>query len=185
MNSLAVGNNHSWVSNLTSNKVMQPPGLPSLTCILTHLLQYLTFPRHTHAENYFLKMNENVSVEENKISKHIFKFGTVQVYRFLNKMNKKYKYIYRIMYGLGWRTVYVLMRRLFWLRSDKGNKHQNNPWVCHDCTYNISLATWYDEPINNDHKEGFHTLIVWHTWSIYILVVTSQLMVWCWWWDLN
>ena len=42
--------------------------------------------------------------------------------------------IYRIMYVLAWRTVYALTIVLFWclfpvLRSNEGNKHQNNTWV--------------------------------------------------------
>ena len=44
------------------------------------------------------------------------------------------RHVYRIMYVLEWRTVYKLTRELFWclcpvLRSNEGNKHQNNTWV--------------------------------------------------------
>ena len=59
----------------------------------------------------------------------------------------------------GW-TVSALTRGLFWclfpeLRSNKGNKHQNNTRVCpetvhHESTYIILFLTGHNESINDD-----------------------------------
>ena len=59
---------------------------------------------------------------------------------------------WRIMYVLEWRTVSALTRGLFWclfpkLRSNEGNKYQNNTpvraeMVHHESTYIISFLTW-------------------------------------------
>ena len=63
-------------------------------------------------------------------------------------------------YVLDWRTVSALMRGLFGylfpeLRSNGGNKHQNNTWVsaetvCHERTYIILFLTWHNESINDN-----------------------------------
>ena len=63
------------------------------------------------------------------------------------------------MYVLAWRTVYALTRGLFWclfpeLRSNEGNKHQNNTrvsaWtVRHKSIYIILFLTRHKESINN------------------------------------
>ena len=67
--------------------------------------------------------------------------------------------IYRIMYVLEWRTVSALMRVSFWclfpeLRSNEGNKHQNNTHVgaktvCHEGTNIILFLTRHDESMND------------------------------------
>ena len=64
------------------------------------------------------------------------------------------------MYVLTWRTVSVLRRGLFWclfpeLRSNEGNKYQNNTRVsaetfCHESTYIILFLTWHNKSINDD-----------------------------------
>ena len=67
------------------------------------------------------------------------------------------------MYVLEWRTVSVLARGLFWclfpgLRSNEGNKHQNNTRVSaetvrHDSTFINLFLTRHNESINDD-KNG-------------------------------
>ena len=64
---------------------------------------------------------------------------------------------YRIMYVLEWRTVSALTRGLFWclfpeLRSNEGNKYQNNTRVSpetvrHESTYIILFLTRHNESI--------------------------------------
>ena len=59
------------------------------------------------------------------------------------------------MYVLEWRTVSALTQVLFWclfpeLRSNEGNKHQNNTWVNaetirHESAYIILFLTWHNE----------------------------------------
>ena len=56
------------------------------------------------------------------------------IYALLERFEKRLMSKYRIMYVLAWRTVYALTRGLFWclfpeLRSNEGNKHQNNTRV--------------------------------------------------------
>ena len=64
------------------------------------------------------------------------------------------------MYVLEWRTVSALTRGLFWslfpeLRSNEGNKHQNNARVSgetvrHENTYIILFLIRHNESINDD-----------------------------------
>ena len=73
----------------------------------------------------------------------------------------------RIMYVNEWRTVSALMRRLFWclfpeLRSNEGNEHQNNTWVCtktvcQESTYITLFLTRHNESINEDKSDDIHT----------------------------
>ena len=87
------------------------------------------------------------------------------------------------MYVLEWQTVYALTRGLFWclfpeLRSNEGNKHQNNTrvsalTVCHESTY-ILFLTRHNEPINDDKNEDLHTPSPWLTCSVHVLLMTSQ-----------
>ena len=59
--------------------------------------------------------------------------------------------------------VSALTRRLFWclfpeLRSNKGNKHQNNTQVsaetvCHKSTYIILFLTWHKQSANDDKND--------------------------------
>ena len=82
---------------------------------------------------------------------------------------------------LKWRTVSVLTRGLFWclfpeLRSNDGNKHQNNTRVSAETvgrksTYIISFLTRHNESINNDKTTIFtHCSRVSLTWFSF-----------CWW----
>ena len=71
------------------------------------------------------------------------------------------------MYVLSWRTVSVLTRMLFWclfpqLRSNEGNKHQNNTPVSaetvrHESTYIILFLTRHNESINEDQNGDLYT----------------------------
>ena len=71
------------------------------------------------------------------------------------------------MYVLEWRTVSALTRELFWclfpeLRSNEGNKHQNNTWVSaetvhHKSTYINLFLTWHNESINDDKNDNLYT----------------------------
>ena len=91
---------------------------------------------------------------------------------------------YEIMYVLAWRTVYVLTRVLFWclspgLRSNQGNKHQNNTrvsaWtVCHKSTYIILYFTRHNESINDVENQDLHNWSPCLTCSVYVLLMTSQ-----------
>ena len=70
------------------------------------------------------------------------------------------------MYIFERRTVSALTRELFWclfpeLRSNHGNKHQNNTpvraeTVHHECIYIILFLTWQHESINDDKNEDLH-----------------------------
>ena len=72
-----------------------------------------------------------------------------------------------IMYALEWRTVSALTRGLFWclcpeLRSNEGNKHQNNTRVSaetvrHESTYIILFLTRLNESINDDKNNDLYT----------------------------
>ena len=69
------------------------------------------------------------------------------------------------MYVLEWRTVSALTRVLFWclfpeLRSNEGNKHQNNTRVSaetvhHESTYIILFLTRHNESLNDDKTTIF------------------------------
>ena len=71
------------------------------------------------------------------------------------------------MYALEWRTVSALTRGLFWclfpeLRSNKGNKHQNNTrliaeTVRHESTYIILFLTRHNESVNDDKIDDLYT----------------------------
>ena len=76
--------------------------------------------------------------------------------------------ISRIMYVLEWRNVSAPMRVLFGclfpsLRSNEGNKHQNNTWVStetvhHESTYIFLFLAWHNESINDDrHVELYRS----------------------------
>ena len=76
--------------------------------------------------------------------------------------------ISRIMYVLEWRNVSAPMRVLFGclfpsLRSNEGNKHQNNTWVStetvhHESTYIILFLAWHNKSINdNRHVELYRS----------------------------
>ena len=91
---------------------------------------------------------------------------------------------YRIMYVLAWQTVYALTRGLFWclfpeLRSNEGNKYQNNTrvstWtVRHKSTYIILSLTWHNESINYAKNKDLGTSSPCLTRSLYVLLMTSQ-----------
>ena len=85
----------------------------------------------------------------------------------------------------------VLTRGLFWclfpeLRSNKGNKHQNNTWVSavtvhHLSTYIILFLTWHNNSINDNKTKIFthrphvslaRVLVCW--WRHNRLLMTSQ-----------
>ena len=95
------------------------------------------------------------------------------------------------MYVLAWRTVYALTRGLFWclfpeLRSNEGNKHQNNArrsasTVRHKSTYIILFLTRHNESINDAKTRIFthrprvslaHFTFSW--WRHNELAMTSQ-----------
>ena len=71
------------------------------------------------------------------------------------------------MYVLEWRIVSALTRGLFWclfpeLRSNEGNKYQNNPRVSaetvrHESTYIILFLTRHNESINDYKNDEFYT----------------------------
>ena len=71
------------------------------------------------------------------------------------------------MYVLEWRIVSALTRGLFWclfpeLRSNEGNKYQNNPLVSaetvrHESTYIILFLTRHNESTNDYKNDEFYT----------------------------
>ena len=79
--------------------------------------------------------------------------------------NHALKPIYRIMYALEWRIVSALTRGLFWcllpeLRSNEGNKYQNNTRVSaetvrHENAYIILFLTRHNESINEYTTTSF------------------------------
>ena len=91
---------------------------------------------------------------------------------------------YRIMNVLEWRTVYALIRGLFWcsfseLRSNLGNKHQNNTWVNawtvrYETAYIISFLTWYDQSTNDDKMTIFKHWFTFCWWCHNRLLMMSQ-----------
>ena len=88
------------------------------------------------------------------------------------------------MYVLEWRTVSVLKRGLFWclfpeLRSNEGNKYQNNPrvsaeTVCQESAYIILFLTWHNESINDDKNDNFYTSSLCLTRLGFVLLMMSQ-----------
>ena len=95
------------------------------------------------------------------------------------------------MYALEWWTVSALTRGLFWclfpeLRSNSGNKHQNNTLVSaetvgHSSTYIISFLIWHNESINDDKNDDFcdrpcvsHAQFSFCWWHHNLLLMTSQ-----------
>ena len=74
------------------------------------------------------------------------------------------------MYVLEWRTVSALSRMLFGflfpeLRSNDGNKHQNNTRVSeetvrHESIYIILFLTRHNESINDEKPRSFHVVPV-------------------------
>ena len=91
---------------------------------------------------------------------------------------------YRIMYVLAWRTVYALTRGLFWclfpeLRSNEGNKHQNNARVSaytvrHKSTYIILFLTRHNESKNYAKNKGLQTSSPCLIRLLYTLLMMSQ-----------
>ena len=92
--------------------------------------------------------------------------------------------IYRMMYVLEWRTVYALTKWLFWclfpeLRSNEGNKHQNNTRVStqtvhYKSTYHILFLTWYDGSMNDNKNNYLHTSSLSLTRLVYVLLMMSK-----------
>ena len=95
------------------------------------------------------------------------------------------------MYVLEWRNVSALTRGLFWclfpeLRSNKGNKHQNNTrvsaqTVLHECTFIILFLTRHNEYINDDKNDDLYVssrvlpaLFSFCWWRQNRLLMTSQ-----------
>ena len=88
------------------------------------------------------------------------------------------------MYVLEWRTVSALTRELFWclfpeLRSNEGNKHQNNTGVSaetvhQESIYIILFLTWHNNDKNDNKNDEFHTSTPCLTHGVYILLMTSQ-----------
>ena len=74
--------------------------------------------------------------------------------------------------------------RWFWclfpeLRSNEGNKHQNNTRVTaetvrHKCTYIILFLTQHNESINDDKNNDLYALSQCLTHSVFVLLMTSQ-----------
>ena len=93
-------------------------------------------------------------------------------------------HLYRILYALEWRTVSVLTRGLFWclfpeLRSNEGNKYQNNTRVSteavrHESTYIILFLTRHNEFMNNDKNDDLFPLSPCLTRKVLGLLMTSQ-----------
>ena len=87
------------------------------------------------------------------------------------------------MYVLEWRIVSALTGGLFWclfpeLRSNEGNKHQNNTrasaeTVRHESTYIILSLTLHNESINGGKNDIF-TSSPCLTRSVFIRPMTSQ-----------
>ena len=89
------------------------------------------------------------------------------------------------MYVLDWRTVSALTGGLFWrlfpeLRSNEGNKYQNNTRVStetarHESTYIILCLTRLNESINDDKNDDLYASSP-IARSVFILLMTSQLI---------
>ena len=81
-------------------------------------------------------------------------------------------------------TVSALTRELFWcifpeLRSNEGNKHQNNARVSaetirHQSTYIILFLTWYTVSVNDDKNDDLYTSSSCLIRSVFVLLMTSQ-----------
>ena len=92
--------------------------------------------------------------------------------------------IYKICICSSERTVYALTIWLFWclfpeLRSNEGNKHQNNTRVSaktvrHESTYIILFLIWHNEYIDDDKNDDLHTSSPCFTRRVYFLLMTSQ-----------
>ena len=89
------------------------------------------------------------------------------------------------MYVLEWRIVSALKRGLFWclfpeLRSNEGNKYQNNTGVSaetvrHESTYIILFPTRHNESINDYKNDELYTSSSpCLTRSVFIPLMTSQ-----------
>ena len=91
------------------------------------------------------------------------------------------------MYVLEWRTVSALMRGLFGclfpeLRSNEGNKYQNNTrvgaeTVRHESTYIILFLTRHNGSIIDDKNNDLYTSFPCLTRKVLILLMTSQSIV--------
>ena len=96
-------------------------------------------------------------------------------------------YIENTVCTLEWRIVSVLTRGLFWclfpeLRSNEGNKYQNNTQVStetvhHESTYIISFLTQHYESINDHKNDELYTLSPCLTRSVFVPLMTID----CWW----
>ena len=65
------------------------------------------------------------------------------------------------------------------LRSNEGNKHQNNTRVSaetvrHESTYIILFLTRHNESINDDRNDDVYTSSPCLTHSVFVLLMTSQ-----------
>ena len=65
------------------------------------------------------------------------------------------------------------------LRSNEGNKHQNNTTACaetvrHESTYIISFLIRQNESINDDKNDDLDTSSPCLTRSVFVLLMTSQ-----------
>ena len=88
---------------------------------------------------------------------------------------------------LEWRTVSALTKGLFWclfpeLRSNDGNKYQNNTRVStetvyHESTYVILFLTRHNDYINDDKNDDLYTPSPCLTRSVFVLLLTSQSIV--------
>ena len=88
------------------------------------------------------------------------------------------------MYVLEWQTVSALTGGLFLglfpkLRSNEGNKYQNNTRVSaemvrYESTYIILFLTWQNESINDYKNDELYTSSPCLTRSVLVLLMTSQ-----------
>ena len=88
------------------------------------------------------------------------------------------------MYVLEWRTVSAHTRGLFWclfpeLRSNEGNKYQNNTRVSaetvrHESAYIILFLTRHNESIKDYKNDELHTFPPCLTGSVFVLLMTAQ-----------
>ena len=95
----------------------------------------------------------------------------------------------RIIYVHVWQTVSALTRGLFWclfpkLRSNKGNKHQNNTWVStetvrHERSYITLFLTGHNESIYDDEKQ--QPLLIFPVSHWLGFHFTDYVTIDCWW----
>ena len=88
------------------------------------------------------------------------------------------------MYALEWRIVSALTKGLFWclfpeLRSNEGNKYQNNTRVTaetvrHESAYIFLFLTRHNESINDYKNDELYTSSPCRTRSVFVYLMTSQ-----------